>query len=277
MKNKAYLSKQSVKRRHPKEHSTFSNLIGAVRKVTFFSLKICCLLMLVVSISFLFLYLYQHLISSPYVMLEEVNITGVDEKIKRELIEIAELDSELSLLTINLKGIKQMMESHPWVRSVEMEKNFPHALRIHAEREVAYAIVVLDRLYYMNRYGEPFKELEYSDNKDFPVITGVSPHEADQRHYMKLAAKILSVFESEEGDWSIDNLSELHFEDSEKVSLYSTSLPVVLKGGCDELVEKKKELKKLMDHLKKTGRIHMVKAIDLNYSDGAVVSVRDSG
>ena len=54
-------------------------------------------------------------------------------------------------------------------------------------------------------------------------------------------------------------------------------MPLVLKGGCNELVDKKKELKKLMDHLKKTGRIHMVKTIDLNYADDVLVSVRDAG
>ena len=54
-------------------------------------------------------------------------------------------------------------------------------------------------------------------------------------------------------------------------------MPLVLKMGCNEFDEKKIELKKILGHLKETGRIEMVKAIDLNYTKGAVVSFRDAG
>jgi cell division protein FtsQ len=276
MKKRTILSGQSVKkkRKQPKDYYGFFRMI---KRVSSLSLKILCLCLIVASVSALFLYLYQYMISSPYMRLEEVRISGVDDTIKRELIEISDLDSELSLLTINLKDLKQKMEGHTWVRKVELEKCFPDLLLVRAEKEIPYAIVALDKLYYINRWGTPFKELEYSDNKDFPVITGISPGDTYSDSNMKLAAGILSVFESEKGAWSMEDLSEIHFEEGEKVSLYSTSMPMVLKMGYDELAVKKKELRKIIAHLKETGRISMVKAIDLNYSDGAVVSFRDAG
>lgn len=276
MKKRTILSGQAVKRKrkHPNDYSGFFGIIKAVSSL---SLKILCLCIIVVSISALFLYLYQYLISSPYLKLEEVRISGVDEAMKRELIKISDLDSEMSLLTINLKGLKQKMESHPWIRKVELEKSFPDLLLIRAEKEIPYAIVVLDKLYYINRWGAPFKELEYSEKLDFPVITGISSRKNDRGHYMKLVAGILSIFESEKGAWSMENLSEIHFEEGEKLSLYSTSMPFVLKMGYDGLAVKKKELSRIVGHLKETGQIHMVKAIDLDYSDGAVVSFRDAG
>lgn len=274
MKKRSLLSGQSVKRRHPKD---FSGVFRIFKSLSLISFKIVCLLTVVISISLLFLYLYQYLISSPYVKLEEVRITGVDEKIKRDLIELSDLDSEMSLLTLDLEGIKRKMEGHPWVRRVELEKSFPNLLLVRVEKEVPYAIVVLDKLYYINRWGVPFKELEYSDDKDFPVITGISPKSMDRGRYMKLAAGILSSFESEKGAWSLEDLSELHFENDEKVALYSISMPLVLKMGCNEVDIKKRELGRILGHLKKTGRIDMVKTIDLNYSDGAVVSFRDAG
>ena len=276
MKKRTILSGQSVKRKR-KNAKDFSSFFRIIRGVFSLSLKLLCITIVVASISALFLYLYQYLVSAPYVKLEEVRISGVNETIKRELVEISHLDKESSLLTINLKGLKQRMESHPWVRKVELEKCFPDLLLVRAEKEIPFAIVALDKLYYINRWGDPFKELEYSDNKDFPVITGISPQNNNREHYMKIAADILSFFESEKGAWSMEDLSELHFEEGEKVSLYSTSLPLVLKMGCDELAVKRKELRRILGHLKETGRIHLVKAIDLNYSDGAVVSLRDAG
>ncbi len=276
MKKRTILSGQTVVRKK-KQKKDYSGFFRAVKSVSFLSLKILCLCIVVASVSALFLYLYQYLISSPHMALEEVRISGVDETIKRELIEISDLDSELSLFTINLKELKQKMESHPWIRKVELEKSFPDLLLVRAEKEIPYAIVALDKLYYINKWGEPFKELEYSDDKDFPVITGISPENNEREHYLKLAAGILSVFESDTGAWSMEDLSELHFEKGEKVSLYSTSMPVVLKMGYNELALKKKELSRIIAHLKETGRINTVKAIDLDYSDGAVVSFRDAG
>ena len=274
MKKRSLLSGQSVQRRHPRN---YSGIFRMFKSLSLLSLKIIFLLTIVASISFLFIYLYQYLISSPYVKLKEVRIIGVDDKLKRELIEISDLDSEMSLLTIDLKAIKKKMESLPWVRKVELEKSFPNLLLVRVEKEIPFAIVVLDKLYYIDRWGVPFKELEYSDNKDFPVITGIPSGSADKDHYMKLAAGILSAFESGKGDWSMDDLSELHFEKDESVSLYSTSTPLVLKMGYNKLALKKKELKRILSHLKETGRMNMVKTIDLNYSDGAVVSFRDAG
>jgi len=167
MKRKPVLYRQSVKRKHP---MNFSEVLRVARLVTSFSLKIVCLFIGAVTISILFLYLYQYLLSTPYIKLREVSIEGVDDGLKSELIELADLDSELSLLTLNLNEMKKRMESHPWVRTVKLEKSFPHLLRIRAEMERPFAIVALDRLYYMNRWGVAFKEIDYNDNKDYPGI-----------------------------------------------------------------------------------------------------------
>jgi cell division septal protein FtsQ len=91
MKKRTILSGQSVKRKR-KNTRNYSNFFRIVRGVFSLSLKILCITIAVVSISALFLYLYQYLISAPYVKLEEIRISGVNETIKRELIEISHLD-----------------------------------------------------------------------------------------------------------------------------------------------------------------------------------------
>jgi cell division protein FtsQ len=122
------------------------------------AIKIFGLCAVAASISIFFIYLYQYLITSPYLRLEEVRITGVDEKIKRELIEISDLDSELCLLTIDLRDIKRKMESHPWVKRVELEKSFPNFLLVR-QKGAPLAILALDRLYYLNRRVSPLRSL----------------------------------------------------------------------------------------------------------------------
>jgi len=147
MKRKAILASQSVKRRSQKDTSVFWR---AIRVVLSLSFKVSVLAIGVISLSLVFLYLYEYLVSSPYLKLEQVIVRGVDEGIKREIIDMSELNVESSLLSINPDKIKEKMERHPWVRSVKLEKRFPHTLIISAEKELPVAVVVLDGLSYMN-------------------------------------------------------------------------------------------------------------------------------
>lgn len=272
MKRKSVLEKQNIKRRDSQTYG----LIRVIRSVFWMSFKIGVLFSAIVGISVLFLYIYQYLVSSPYLKLEQVNVSGVEQGIKRELIEISELDSSQSLLTINLKAIKAKMETHPWVRSVDLEKSFPHTLIVKVEKEIPCAVVALDRMFYMNRWGKLFKEVEQMDYKDYPVVTGIL--DGEKKDYsLRFAARVLDLFKTDSGAWSLKELSEIHFNDEDTVSLYSMSLPVVIKIGGNELALKSGQLKKVIKDLTKTGRIDMVKAIDLNYGNDVFVSFRDSG
>jgi len=236
--------------------------------------KIACICICLVSLSLLFLSAYQYLLTSPYIKLEQVVVTGVDEKTKRELLKISKLNLNLSLLAINIDKLKQRMEMHPWVKSIELEKRFPHTLIIRVEKEVPWAVTTLPELYYMNRAGDIFKEVGFSEEIDYPVITGISTKGNEMAGQLKSAAHVLDILESEKGAWSRKAISEIHFRDEGGLALYFRSLPVVIVTRCSDINIKISELKKVVEHLQKTGRIYMVKMINLNYRDGVVVSFK---
>jgi cell division protein FtsQ len=269
MKRESILARQSVKRRSQKDTSVFWRVIRVVFSLSF---KVSLLAIGVISLSLVFLSLYEYLVSSPYLKLEQVIVRGVDEDMKREMIDMSELDVESSLLSINPDKIKEKIERHPWVRAVKLEKRFPHTLVINAEKELPVAVVVLDGLSYMNSRGEVFKEVEQADDKDYPLITGISTNGAIGDAQLEMAAFVLDILKSETGAWSYEELSEIHVNEDCDVSIFSTSLPAVIKMGNRELLTKKDQLDKITRHLSETGRIHMVKSIDLNYRKGAVVS-----
>lgn len=273
MKRRSVLKKQAVKRKRTK--NPFSGLWMTLRVIGSLSLKCALLLIGVVGISLLFLFLYQYLLTSPHIRLERVLVKGVDKELKEELMDISQLSSDMSLLAINLKELKERMERHPWVKSIEMEKRFPHTLIIHVEREVPRALVALEKLFYMNNQGRVFKEVEQIDDMNYPVITGVSKDPVHRLEQLTLAAHILDLLESESGPWSLKELSEIHLNTKGSVSLYSTSMQAVVKLRGKELDIKKGELKKVVTHLRSTGLIHMVKRIDLNYRNGVVVSFKE--
>ena len=130
-KTRSVLRKQAVKKRKRK---TSSNMWRATRFLFSYSFKFSCLLAGLVLISLLFLYLYENLLTSPYIRLERVIVNGVDEKLRRALLKMSELKRDTSLLSVRLDELKQRMEKHPWIRSVKLEKRFPHTLVIRRKR-----------------------------------------------------------------------------------------------------------------------------------------------
>ncbi|MBN1625692.1 MAG: FtsQ-type POTRA domain-containing protein [Deltaproteobacteria bacterium] len=272
MSKKTLLSRQSVTRkRQDKGRPLLREMLKFLTSVSF---KVLILIVGMASISFIFIYFYKCLINSPYLRLEYIQISGVDEEIKSELIEISGLNDGLSLLTIEPNRIKARMEQHPWVRTVQLEKRFPHTLAVSAEKELPRALVLFESLFYMNRWGAVFKEVEQGDDVDYPVITGISRADDDAGKKLAIAAAILEGFESESGLLSLNDISEIHVNDGGDALIYSMSLPVAIKMCSDNLEKGKSRLKRLVTHLQETNMIDTIKVIDMNYLDGAVVSFK---
>lgn len=271
MRDKKILNKQVIKRKRKWHLDGIWKGISLVWSCVF---KFSLLMLGLAVISLLFVSLYEYLLTTPYIRLEKVLVTGVDKETKRELLDMSGLDRDLSLLAINLRELKERLEVHPWVRSVDLEKRFPHTLIIRVEKEKPWALVAADGLRYVNRWGEVFKEAEPTGVLDYPIITGLEEGGSIEAEQLGCAMKVLRTLEHEKGPWSLEGLGEIHIREDGSVSLYFSAIPAVIKLKGVELEARMGDLKRLVEHLNSTGRIHMVRCINLNYSDGAVVSLK---
>jgi cell division protein FtsQ len=272
MRKRSVLTNQSIRKR--KKSGGLFVVFGVITRIVLGFTKIFCLILAVAVISLSFISIYHYLLNSPYVKLRQVKVTGVDGKIRHDLIRIAGLNSELSLVSLNLEKLKQKMEEHPWVRSVKLERRFPHSLIISVEKQIPSALVMTDKIHYMNQHGEIFKEVNDSEEMDFPIITGASQDILENHEQLQRAARVIKILESEKGLWSLNELSEIHLERNRGMSIYFSHLAAEIKVTVEDLEDKMYGLSKVAEHLSKTGRIHQVDRIDLNHVDGAVVSFR---
>jgi cell division protein FtsQ len=234
-------------------------------------LKFICLVAILGIISLSFLIGYHYLLTSSHIRLERVIITGVDEDIERDLLTMAHLGSNISLLAVNTVDLEAKLEKHPWVRKVALEKQYPDTLIIRAEKEEPWAIVSMGPLYYLNRQGAIFKKLDSDEAVDYPVLTGFVPDDPGQARKLLLAARVLRTFESQEEPWSLKDISEVFIRESGNVSIYFRNIPAEIKVKVQNLGEKLDALRQVVAHLSSTGRVQAVKRINLHYRDGAVV------
>jgi len=271
MKNPFIRKRRVVKKN--KKPGDFLALRKGISLVGGIFLKFFCFVIAMVMISLLFVSLYEYLLKSPYMKLEKVVVSGIEDDLETELLKMSQLDRDTSLLSINLDETKRRLEKHPWIRSVNLEKRFPNTLVIRAEKEEPLAVVATDKLYFMNKWGKVFKEVFASGELDFPIITGISPKDAFNERQLVCAAEVLRILESEDRPLSLADLSEIHVREDGNVHLYFSSLPVIrIKSNL--LDKRMDDLKKVVDHLFNTGRMHLVRGINLNYQDGAVVSFK---
>lgn len=272
MKRRSVLKRQTVRK---KKRGKLTALWKTTSLVSVYFVKLSCLVVALVMISLLFVSLYEYLLQSPYIQLERVIFSGVDEDMRAELIELAQLTPDMSLLAIDLKEIKENMEKHPWIRSVKPEKRFPHTLAVRAEIEEPRAVVVMDKLYFMNRWGNIFKEVDPRGELDYPIITGVSMIGPDKRKYLLRASHVLDILSVQKSPWSLKDLSEVHVKRDGNIALYFATFPGVIQVRGRDFGFKIDDLKKVVEHLDRTGRTQMVRGINLDYHDGAVVSFKN--
>ncbi len=237
--------------------------------------KVFILAMVIGLISVSFLSIYHYLLSSPYLRLEQVEVDGVDEKIREELIKACGLSSDVSLLGLNLNRVKHKMEGHPWVKAVSLERRFPHSLIVHVEKERPLGVVAMDKLYYFNGQGEVFKEVSRSEEVDFPLVTGVDREGAKRREQLMRAVSAIKGLEAVKGPWALNQLSEVNVKEDEMLSLYYENMGAEIRLTASALGGGMDKLTRVARHLRESGRMDWVNRIDLNYTDGVVVSFRD--
>ena len=271
MKRRSVLSNQTVKKR--KKEKAFFTMLSAFRRVITGFFMGSFILIIAGGISISLLYLYHYLQTTPYLRLEHVEVRGVDDETSKGLIEICRFDSYSNLLFLNIEEMEKRMEAHPWIRSVKLEKKLPRTLVVQAEKHVPTALVLMDGVYYMNQYCEVFKTVDASDDLNFPVITGVSRNEPDATQKLNRAVEAIKILKNCKGPWSFKELSEINVA-HEEISLYFNHLPVAIHVMSRELSDKMGGLIKITKLLKDTGRIDHVSGINLNISDGAMVSFK---
>ena len=235
-------------------------------------LKVSSFLVIITVVSISFLTLYHYLLNSPYMRLEEIDMRGADPKLRDELIHMCGLDAGQGILSFHLHELKRKMESHPWIRSVKLERRFPHTLVVEVEKEAPAVLVRTDDLYYVNRSGEIFKQVSEADDMDFPVITGLSTDNLQVQEELRQVMHVVSILAPEASPWSVSEVSEIHLRKNGAMSLYFNHMKAEIIFMWNELADKMDDLKKLANHLKESGKIELVTRINLNYVDGAVVS-----
>lgn len=123
------------------------------------------------------IFAYDFITQSKILHIKKIKISGIEQKFKKEILDLAELNCDKNIFKVNLFNAEKLIESHPWVKSSTLQRNISCELIISIIKENPLAIVKIENLtdILINAEGKPFKE--YNSQKDsvnnLPVITGI--------------------------------------------------------------------------------------------------------
>jgi cell division protein FtsQ len=164
----------------------------------------------------------------------------------------------------------------PWVQDVTVTRQLPDTIVISVQERRVRALVSLDRLYYVDDQGVPFKAVEPEERPNLPVITGFSRadlterRDRNRRDLDELFA-LLEVLAERNDQFRLENASELNDDPVRGMTLFTREERIQVKVGLGDYRAKFKRLGRVMAHLKIGGQADGVSYVNLESSPRVVV------
>ena len=203
----------------------------------------------------------------------EIKVKGGEKIGGAEIVALAGLKHGVSVWKVDPVAAEKKVARHPWVRSVLVRREFPRRVVVEVEEREAKAIAVLGALYYVDREGFVFKQVEPGDNMDFPLLTGLEPENLAYPTSFATRQRIREALRLNDlmGKDPLA-VSEIHFLRQGGVTLYPMTYRLALQMGWGEWEEKLRRLERVLALWK--GQEEQLGILDFNFRDQVVARAR---
>jgi len=237
------------------------------------------ILIVVVAVSaFICRVVYGYMMDSPLLTLREVVIEGCRKISEREILSMTQLDRRPNILSVELDALRNKVETNPWIARAEIRRIFPDSISIKVTERRPAAIILLDRLYYIDAQGAIFARVPEDQDIDYPILTGLHREDfkanPDQsRALLSKALTLVTVMEDGEV-LSKKDISEIHMDKAFGISIYTKEGAIEIKLGLDHYEPKWKRLERVWRHLREMSLNPL--SIDCNYEKRIIVKMREA-
>ena len=209
---------------------------------------------------------------NAYFSVREIQVRGGEKVGGDEIVAMAGLRHGMNIWKIEPGEIEKKIVKHPWVRRVLVRRDFPRRVVIEVAERSPKAIVALGKLYYVDADGVVFKEVGAGERVNYPLLTGLRPDQlakanAALRGKIQDAVRLGNLMARDSR-----TLSEIHFDESGRLVVYTTAFPVALKMGWGEWDSKLKRLDRVLALWR--GNEERLASLDVSFNDQVVARLR---
>lgn len=212
---------------------------------------------------------FNYLRTTPFFSLQNIEVIGVNRVSESGVIELANIDKNINILTIDLNEVEQKIRKNPWIKELRLRRILPGTFRITIQEKIAHAVVIYDTPYFVTSNGEIIKPVFPGEDIDLPVISGLASKD------WIFIRNALGILKSPETQKVIppSQIGELHFDDN-RLTFYTISPAIKILGDTRSMKDQLYRLKLVLNDLQ--NRKLFASQIDLNYSKKVVVKLKNS-
>ncbi len=211
----------------------------------------------------------------PYFFVSHVEVEGANRISSDEIVSLSSVKEGDNIFSLDFAAIRHRILKNPWVRDVSVERRLPDKVIIHVEEREPYALArINDRIFLVDKYGEPFKPLDPKEIFSAPVITGVELKLTSSEtgagalvdhEKMKVAISIVKMSKRGVRALGFNNISQIDFPNGKNVVIYTADKAVPFVLDLEKYKKQFYRAEKILVQLYNSGQYSKVLSVNVGY------------
>jgi len=228
--------------------------------------------------SFVFILGHDFVTQCDYFRADNITIRGVHRLSKQQILEQANINKGINILSVNLSIIRNTLLAHPWIAEAEVRRELPNIISIGIKEHKPLAILDLGRKFLINVNGEVFKELTASDPDALPIVSGLQfsdlniPGESRSTSF-DAVMEVLRFGQKPDSILPNRIIRKIRVDRQIGLTLFAFDRGRAIKLGYHDYIDKYKRLESVLFYLKEKRCFPDFNSIDLNHLDRIVVNL----
>ena len=223
-----------------------------------------------VATSAAFIFAYDFFTQTQHFQVRQIVVTGMQRLSRLKVMEIAGVEPQTNILSVNLATTRKRLLADPWVAEATVSREIPSGLRMHIREEVPLALLDMGagEGFLINPEGEVFKRWDGSvrdalprvqglDHADLPV-SGMPASEA-----FEAVMTLFRLAGEKNSPLLLSGIRRIRMDREIGATVYTGENNRAVKLGFGRYREKCQALGQLMLRLRRDSRLTRCTAIDL--------------
>jgi cell division protein FtsQ len=201
---------------------------------------------------------WNWLCASEIFRIVSVDVSGCKRLNKEDVVELAGISPEQSLVDIDTEVVKQRLEASSWIRHAEVFRSFPDHLVLKIMERDPVALVNSGEFYLMDKDGVIFKKYKGVEKLSLPIVTGFKVVGGAGSHFtiepesawkgVRAALEIIHLASRGIRVFGLNNISQIDVSDN-KVVVYTVDGGVPFRFGTEDIKKQFVRAEKILYNL----------------------------
>lgn len=231
-----------------------------------------------------FIFVHDFFVQSSQFFAHDIKVRGNQRLSQQRVREIAEIDSQTNILSLNLTTTRKRLLADPWIADATVSRRIPSGITIsiHEEQPLALLEMPDGQEFLLNTNGRVFKRAVETDGGKLPCVQGLNfgdlpvagkPDTEAFRSVMHL----LRLTREKGSALAVAGLHWIHMDREIGATVYTDKGDRTIKLGFGQYREKCSALRQLMARMEHDSRLIRSQVIDLYDVNRIVITLAPTG